>query len=208
MRSIDTDCCDLKSGHSHSVRNVAGAGSISGHLKVCDSGEPYVSWVALFKFEDGERSINAYWRRLEEIRSFPRLKGKSIVLTMDENPDDEDFGYYYNSHKELHWLRMDFIDVADKVIHLKIQAHRNTEDDELEEGDESRYAFIEGNFKILFEGIHIREHDYPGSLNFFDHSEMKEMVNKVIDVGDFNGPYYSFGDPYSKKGSCLFEWNN
>ncbi|QOL19986.1 hypothetical protein CPBP_00761 [Candidatus Bodocaedibacter vickermanii] len=181
---------------------------MSGHVAFSKDKEPYVVWFIICRFDDGERSINAYWRGIAGIRSFGQLKGKSIVLTMGENPNEEDFGYYYNSHKGLHWLQIDLLDIVDKEIHVCIRAHRNTEDDELEEGDESRYTFIEGNFKISFEGIHIREHDYPGSLNFLDHSEMKEIVGEVVDIKDFNGPYYSFGDPYSKKGSCLFEWSN
>ncbi|MDP3935395.1 MAG: hypothetical protein Q8Q56_00135 [Alphaproteobacteria bacterium] len=206
MRLVAIDSCDLKSERFTNVRIVSGRGSISGHLKI-GVGAPYITWGVFLKFEDGERSINAYWKGIDGLRSFAQLKGKSIRLTMDEKPDDEDFGYYYNFHKGLHRLRIDVLDIVGKEIQVYVSADRNTEDDELEE-DESRYDYIEGNFTVSFDGVHIQEHTYPGSLNFLDHSEMKEMLSRVVDVGDYNGPFYSFGDPYSKKGSCLFEWNN
>jgi hypothetical protein len=128
---------------------------------------------------------------------------------MDENPDEEDFGYYYNSHKGLHWLQLDFLDVLGKEIHVRLSAHRVSEDDETDEEDEERlYAYIEGSFEISFDGIQVQEHSYPGSFNFLDHAEIKEIVDKAIDVKDFNGLYYSFGDPYAKNGNCCFECNN
>lgn len=82
--------------------------------------EPYVVLFIICRFDDGERSI-AYWRGIAGIRSFGQLKGKSIVLTMDENPNEEDFGYYYNSHKRLHWLQIDLLNIVDKEIHVCIR---------------------------------------------------------------------------------------
>lgn len=207
MKLIDSDCCDLRVDRSTNTRMVSGVRTIRGHLKF-DIKDPYITWGVYLKFQDGERSINAYWRGLGGIRRFTHLKGKSVILTINENPDDEDFGYCYNFHKDLHWLRMDFINVVDKMIHLKIQAHGNIDDDELdEEESESRYTYIEGNFNVVFEGIHINEYDYARSLNYLDQTEIKETLNKVIEVRDFNGPNYSLGEPYAKKGRCLFEWN-
>lgn len=104
-----------------------------------------------------------------------------------------------------------FYKYGGKVVHVKMQAHRNTKDDELFEeakDDENLYSYIEGEFQISFEGIHINEYDYSRSLNYLDHTEITNTVNKTINVKDFNGPYYSFGEPYAKKGSCLFEWRD
>jgi hypothetical protein len=206
VKLIDTDCCDLKVGRSANTRMVSVYGSINGHLKF-DGAQPYIIWGLYLCFEDGERSIKAYWRGLEGLRSFAYLKRKSIILTVDENSDDEDFGCYYSFYKDLNWLRIGFIDIADKGTSLKIQAHRNIDDAELDEEEiESRYTYIEGNFNISFEGIHMREYDYARSLNYLDQSEMKETINKIIDVKNFLEPNYSVGEPYAKKGSCLFEW--
>jgi hypothetical protein len=207
IRLIDIHSSDLKLEHSHNVRTVSGAGSMSGHVKFSKDKEPYVVWFIFCKFEDGERSINAYWRGIDGLRNFTKLKGKSMLLTMDENPDEEDFGYYYNSHKGLHWLRIDVLDIVGKKIHVRLYAHRIFEADELDEEDEEGlYNYIKGSFKISFDGVHVREHGYPGSINFLDHAEIKAIVDKVVDVKDFNEPYYSFGDPYAKNGNCWFEW--
>lgn len=205
MKLIDTDCCDLQVDRStNTIWVVSGVGDITGHLKF-DNKAPYIAWGVYLKFADGERSINAYWRGLGELGNFNQLKGKSIILTLDENPDEEDFGYYYNFHKGLHRLQIDILDIVGKEIQVYVRAHRNTEDDELDE-DENLYDYIEGNFNISFEGIHIREYDYASSLNYLHHIEVKETLHKIIDVRDFNGPYYSIGEPYAKNGSCFFQW--
>lgn len=46
--------------------------------------------------------------------------------------------------------------------------------------------------------IHIREHDYTRSLNYLDQSEMKETIDKIMDVKNFHEPNYSVGDPMLK----------
>lgn len=43
------------------------------------------------------------------------------MLTMGENPNEEDFGYCYNSHKGLHWLQIDLLNIVDKEIHVCIR---------------------------------------------------------------------------------------
>lgn len=112
MKLLDTDCCDLRVDRSTNTRMVSGKGDITGHLKFNGKDDPYIIQGIICRCKDEGRSINAYWRGLGELKNFNQLKGKSIILTMDENPDEEDFGYYYNFHKDLHWLRIDFINMV------------------------------------------------------------------------------------------------
>lgn len=152
MRLVDSLKSNiLELNFCNNIQNISGEGFLSGHMKIEEANVSIV-WGILLKFRDGERSINAYWNGLEGVRSLSGLVGKSLVLIRDENPQEEDFGYYCGSHKDLECLRVDFISSSGSEFNVNVKALGNFGD------DGSEVVIFKGFFDLIFRDIRLEEY--------------------------------------------------